>query len=231
MYLILPIIFFISWYFIILLIFPKQERTSEIFSNFLVWDNFSFAMVSLIIISVIYFIYIIYKLIFSYVILADNENYLDKLKYTFYIKESFRLTKSIKNFIIFIILFSILFFIFSPILNIWKNIKNNLINNIEILNSQEKFIPFLLKKEVKNKEIIEKNIKNIKSNTQKNIILYIFYSIVYFLFILLIFNLFIVSFYERFLVIHRSDIFKEKYKQGNILIKKKIKIMKIKENS
>jgi hypothetical protein len=226
LYLFLPIIFFIAWYFIILFIFPDSEKSSRVFSNFLIQDEFSFWLVSLSFISIFYFFYLIYRLIFSYVILADDENYLDKLKYPFYIKESLRLTKSLKYFFVFAFLTIILFFIFSPILKIWDNIKQNLITNIELLNVKERIIPFLSWKKVQNKKIIIEKKEEIRKNTQKNLILYIFYLLVYFLLILWIFNLLVVSFYERFLVINRISFLKEKYKSWNFLIKKKIKVVK-----
>ncbi len=227
LYLTLPLLLFIFGYFIILLIYPDSQRISQVFSTFTINDSFSFWIISISIISIFYFIYIFYRIIFSYVILADNENYIDKLKYSFYIKESIKLTKSFKNFFIFLLLFFILLIITSPIIKVWENLKNSLINNIELINSQEKFFPYLQTKEIK----IPKNIDflKIRKNTNKNIILYTFYLIIYFILIAWLFNLFIVSFYERFLLINRINILQEKYKTWNFLVKKKIKVKKIKK--
>ncbi len=229
LYLLFPIVIFLVWYFIIVLIFDIPENASNIFSNFTdfnYFSSFSFSLFALLTFCIFLFLYLIYRIIFAYIILIDEENYELDFSYRFYVKESFALTKSIKKFFFFLFYFFIFFLILLPFYKIGDYIKTNLISNLKTINYSTKQIPIIFPEEkIDTKKI---NLSKLNKNTQKYTIIYIIYFLLYFLVITWLINVLVVSFYRRFILIDRKTMKHEKWIswKWKYIIQEKIKIIK-----
>lgn len=106
--LLIPVIIFIIAFFILLYSFWWVENVFQLLNT---WgpNLFSILLLSVAFICLLTFLYLAYRLSFSYIILIDRKNYSEKLGISFYIKESFRITAGLKifKFLYFMVLFSI----------------------------------------------------------------------------------------------------------------------------
>lgn len=120
--LLIPVIIFIIAFFILLYSFWWVENVFQLLYK---WDPnlFSILLLSVAFICSLTFIYLAYRLSFSYIILMDTKNYSEKSGISFYIKESFRITAGLKifKFLYFMVLFSIAMI---PINYLWTFIEN-----------------------------------------------------------------------------------------------------------
>jgi len=122
--LLLSLIFFLI-FVIIFFVFWGSEWIQSIIST---WNNNIFSIISLIvsIIFVISFLYLIYRLVFSYYILSDNKN--SEIKPFEYIKKSFKMTKWFKKVSKLVSLIIIFWIFFIPSYIAITFYDNNMIN-------------------------------------------------------------------------------------------------------
>lgn len=75
-------------------------------------NYFSVSLFISLFINILIFLYLAYRMSFAYIILMDSKNYTQKQSASFYLKESFALTKGLKifKFILVLIVFTILMF-------------------------------------------------------------------------------------------------------------------------
>jgi len=124
--LLLPVLFF--WILIwILYLFSWDMNNIRELAEKSFLNYFSIISLLIFIISLILLVYLFYRIIFSYFIFIDSTYNHEKANVFSYIKESFLITKKIKNFFKFITLFIIFWILLLPLELIWVYIKNNLI--------------------------------------------------------------------------------------------------------
>ncbi len=120
--LLIPFIIFIIIFFVLIGIFWWIEEVWTMIKSNWVSNPFSITTWVFLLIWVLGFIYLAYRLTFSYIILIDDKNYKEVQKSIFYIKESFRISSWIKifKFFLFLIIFTI---IMLPFDYIWRNLE------------------------------------------------------------------------------------------------------------
>lgn len=203
--LLIPIIFFVLFSIILVLIIWQDTLSSVLTS----WYNvYIISWLIAFIISFIAFLYLYYRLVFSYFIFADTNYYDSEKKVTFYLKESFKKTKNIKTFFKYMLLFVIFAIIIFPFdsLNETFNKKERDFSvysqyltlkdkNKSNLNSEEYYYIEYLKEEYW--DLSEKELDKKRSTNNLYITLY---SIFDFLFLYWLLVMLTSSFYRRELV-------------------------------
>lgn len=117
----IPAVVFIISFFVLLYSFWGVD---SVLSMLYTWENmFSIILWIVFLLCLLVFIYLAYRLSFSYVIFLDKDNYAEENKIYFYVKESFKITSWLKifKFLLLIILFSIFMM---PFDYLWKIVEN-----------------------------------------------------------------------------------------------------------
>ncbi len=225
-YLLIPIWIFVIWFLVLFFVF---WWTSSI--NWVVWDNsgiFSKLSFALLVLCSFLFIYLMYRLSFSYIVFLDKKNYPEDKSPIFYVKESFKLTssfQSLSKLLVIVLLFSIIIIPF--------RLKNKFID--DEYDSIKTYLIFeqniKLWREVSEKNIYTYNelkIKywNLSSNElEREINKYSIYQTLFFvfnyLFIYWIYEMLFVSFYNNYLVENNLRKVINKNFLGRLFTKKK----------
>ncbi len=213
--LLIPIIIFIIWFILIV----KFNWWFEYINNILSLENseskdinkiiFTISIFSLIlfVICAILFFYLIYRIIFSYIILVDEENYPERKKSLFYVKESLNNTRSIKSFFKYVLLTFIIILILLPFNIFFSYISSKVddlstyINYIKLSEQEQK----ILEKNTTSSYLISQLKMQYSTYDEGKLYnnLYVFYtislflSVINFVFILWVLEMFTVSFYKN----------------------------------
>ncbi len=109
---------FIIWWigFLIIISFFWGISESLAVANSWIWNSLSISLLILTILSLILLIYLMYKTIFTYVILVDKYlKWKEIKKAIYYVKKSFKFTKWVKRFFRFFVVSLIIWILISPI--------------------------------------------------------------------------------------------------------------------
>lgn len=193
-----PFILYWIWMFITSFFVWGIEWLYNLLNN---WEQNYFTLWILLgqVLTLVLFIYLAYKTLFSFIILVDESKWI-KFEWVFsYIKKSFIFTKGIFKFLKFIFIFVLVFLITLPInvpLNYFWYLNEHLWNYIEhknwVTNSENFYYIQSLEVEFWEKSLDE-NINDYNSNS----IYKILFEILNFLFIFGLFEMVLLSFYKR----------------------------------
>lgn len=229
--LIVPFIIYKSLVFLIINIVWGEEQAAVLF-NSEVFNYFKLLLDVLWIITLLSFIYLSYKTLFSIVILAAESKWKKFQKAFYYISKSFKLTKWFGRWAKFFVVAAIFIIIVSPItitLNYISFTENDLSNYIESKSNPEVYqsFDFYYLESLEEKFAWEslENL-NIELNRYKKYLL--FFEILNFLLIFGVFEMMILSFYFRELLkntkyIDENKEVKNSQDSKNISIKKPVK--------
>ena len=198
----IPFLIWILGFFIIILIFWGLSNSLEVVNTW-ISNPLSVWLLILTVISLIIFIYLVYKTIFTYVILIDKYSRWKNLKnWFYYIKKSFKFTKGIKRFfklllitfLVWIITFPVYFFedYFS---NKANEVKNYLYYSL-IYSSWKDLWDFSVDYEKLKLNYSNYSIEELNFMIKKYNYLTILFYILEFVFIWGIYNLVLISFYK-----------------------------------
>lgn len=120
--LLIPVLVFIISFFIILFSFWWIDKVSALVQEWY-FNMFSVLTLTSFFINLLVFIYLAYRVTFSYILMLDEKNYPETQKAIFYVKESFKITSWLKIFSFFalIIVFTL---VMLPIDYLWKYLEN-----------------------------------------------------------------------------------------------------------
>lgn len=142
--LLIPLLIFIILEVLLFVFSWGTENVSKITSA---WINNYFSILSLFffLVSILWFVYLAYRVLFSYLILSDNDYYDEKKSALSYVKESFKKTKKTKIFL----KFAFLVVLFSFIIVLPSNYLSNVLEkNDKDLNTYNLYLS--LEEEQKN---------------------------------------------------------------------------------
>lgn len=120
--LLIPFLVFVISFFVILFLFWGIEQVSEMIKEWYL-NMFSVLTLSSFFINLLVFIYLAYRVTFSYILILDEKNYPETQKALYYVKESFKITSWLKIFSFFAVLIAFTL-IMLPIDYLWKYLEN-----------------------------------------------------------------------------------------------------------
>ena len=166
-----------------------------------------FSLLSLLfwIVSVLWFAYLYYKIVFSFLLFSDDSIYKKELNVSFYIKESFKRTKWTLKFLKFSVLIVLFILLISPINYIWKVLDNNskYLSDYSLYlsldDSQKSTLAWnnSYYYEALEVEFNWKTISDLEKQTKINLFYIILFSIFNFIFIYWLFMMVFTSFYRK----------------------------------
>ena len=200
-----------------------------------VLNSFSISSIIILIISIIWFIYLIYKTLFVTTILVDESKWKDFKRPMYYIKKSFKLTSGFKIFFRFVvtaILVVIISLPFSIPLNYFSYNNDRLSNYIEYKVNPDSFSEndFYYIEWLKN-EFDWQDLVKLSKTLNKNIKYRMLLEVLNFLFIYGLFEMFIVSFYKRELLWKKRKKIKTLEEKLDIEVEKFEKKLKTKKKT
>lgn len=109
--LLIPVVIFVISFFILIFIFGWVDNAFKIVDSGST-NYFSVTLFVSLFLNLLVFLYLAYRMSFAYIILMDQKNYPEKYSASFYLKESFAMTKWVKifKFILLLIIFTLLMF-------------------------------------------------------------------------------------------------------------------------
>lgn len=219
-----PVILFIIWFFVLIFIFWGYDAS---LSAVLAWANnsFSISLIAWLIICSLAFFYLLYRILFSYVILVEESKWTKFKEATYYIKKSFKLTNNIPKIWKFLVIWILVYILTLPIylpqgyfalkterVSDYLSIKNNEA-------TEKKYNPYYTQDlELEFSNVSEEDLLR-EFNFNRNFVT--IFLILEFLFINWLFNMMIVSFYIRELQANKETITKSKQKTEEAEVKTK----------
>lgn len=208
--LLIPVVLYIILFFVFIFLFGWAQQVNEMVN---IWASNSFSL-SLLIVTIscfIWFIYLVYKTLFSYIIFVDESKWKNFKNAFYYIKKSFLFTKWFNKALKFIVV-AILTGLASLIIYIPESlIANNLEKKSDYINMKSWNAQSMLESNPYYFQSLELEYSGISlEDLQKNIsletkIVFLF-SILEFLLITWLFNMMLTSFYKRELKLSESKI-------------------------
>jgi len=204
--LLVPVILFLVLIFTLVLIVWVEESKNFITLSSIEWESNFFTITSLVLflISVISFIYILYRICFSYFVFIDDTK--NSKRSLDYIKKSFSLTKwwkSLWRFIIIMLIISPFIFIIQLVWGYLENETSQLNNYLavkDITPEEEEYLKTTVQYTYYQSLILKYSdipYKELRSMSTKNDVSFLLFSILNFIFIYGVFTMILSSFYKR----------------------------------
>jgi len=202
--LITPLIIFWILIFILFIISGSISNALEIVKSG-VFNYFTVLSLLFWLITVLTISYLYYKIVFSFLLFADDNIYNKELNVSYYIKESFIKTKWVLKLFKFSVLIVLFFIIISPFNYVWQVLNNN----SKILSDYSYYLQLddNFKNQVKDQnpyyyndletEFKWKTLEEINKESKINLLYIVLFNIFNFIFIYWLFMMVFSSFYKR----------------------------------